>query len=355
MTPGVGPRLYQSLMERFGSAAAVLDAAPSELKSTPGVGSKIAGVIANARNDIDVDAELELCRREGIKILGVEDEAYPRMLSEIVDPPAALFVRGELQPCDAVGIAIVGTRHGTRYGLEQAERLAGGLARAGVTIVSGLARGIDAAAHRGAIDAGGRTLAVLGGGVLNIYPPEHNDLAEAVIASGAIMSEAPPRRAPMNGSFPQRNRIVTGLTLGVLVIEAAERSGALISARHAMEQNREVFAMPGRIDSRMSRGCHRLLRDGAKLVETIDDVLEELGPLVEGTSDDEGREIRHPAELSLNEQEREVLAQIDSDPTTIDVIVKGSGLPVHRVLATISALEMRRLIKRVGGQQLVRL
>ena len=184
--------------------------------------------------------------------------SYPRLLNEIDDPPGILFSLGDIQSSDALAMAIVGTRHATHYGLRQAERLATGLARSGLTIVSGLARGIDAAAHRGALSAGGRTLAVLGSGILNLYPPEHAELAGQIARQGALISEAPPRRAPFSGAFPQRNRLISGLSLGVIVVEAAERSGALISARHGMEQNREVFAIPGRIDSRASAGCHAL-------------------------------------------------------------------------------------------------
>jgi DNA processing protein len=191
---------------------------------------------------------------------------YPQPLDEIPDPPPLLFVHGALQAADALAVAIVGSRHATHYGLTQAERLAGSLARAGFTIVSGLARGIDAAAHRGALAAGGRTLAVLGSGVLNIYPPEHQELAVQIRSQGAVLSEAPPHSNPLSGAFPQRNRIISGLALGVIVVEASARSGALITARHAMEQGRDVFAVPGRVDSRNSHGCHRLIRDGAKLV-----------------------------------------------------------------------------------------
>ena len=234
-----------------------------------------------ARDEIDVQAEFDLCAANGIAILSERDPAYPRALREIHDPPGILFVRGEILPQDALAMAIVGSRHATQYGLAQAERLAGSLARAGLTIVSGLARGIDAAAHRGALAAGGRTLAVLGSGVLNMYPPEHAALADEVAAHGRGDQRSRRRAARrLSGAFPQRNRIISGMSLGVLVVEASTRSGALISARHAMEQGREVFAVPGRVDSRMSHGCHRLIRDGAKLVETADDVLEELGPLV---------------------------------------------------------------------------
>ena len=233
--------------------------------------------------------------------------------------------------------------------------MAAGLARAGLTIVSGLARGIDAAAHRAALDAGGRTIAVLGSGVLNVYPPEHAPLADAIRQQGAVLSELPPLQQPMSGTFPQRNRLITGLSLGVLVVEAAERSGALISASHAAEQGREVFAVPGPADCRMSRGCHRLIRDGAKLVETVEDVLEELGPLFEPLQREDGHTLRHPAELQLNEQERQVLDAIATEPTDLDQVVLTTGLPVPRVLATISVLEIRHLIRRIGGNCVVRL
>jgi DNA processing protein len=253
-----------------------------------------------------------------------------------------------------VAVAIVGTRHATQYGLRQAERLAGSLARAGVTIASGLARGIDAAAHRGALGAGGRTIAVLGSGVLNVYPPEHKELADEVAGHGAVVSESPPRAAPMAGVFPQRNRIISGLSLGVVVVEAGERSGALITARHAMEQGREVFAVPGRIDDRTSHGCHRLIRDGAKLVQSPEDVLEELGPLVEPALGGDGQVVRHPAELLLNELELQVLAAIGSDATAIDDLVAATGLSPAQILSTLSVLEMRHVIRRLSGTLVAR-
>ena len=355
LVPGVGPRIRQALLERFGSPEAVLAAAPSALREVPGVGPKLTGKIAAASNEIDVDAEIALCREHGIGILTESDEAYPRVLREIHDPPGVLFVKGELQPQDGLAIGIVGTRHATHYGLQQAERLAGSLARAGLTVVSGLARGIDSAAHRGALAAGGRTLAVLASGVLNIYPPEHHKLALEVAAQGALLSEAPARAEPLSGTFPQRNRIISGLSLGVIVVEAGQRSGALITARHAMEQGREVFAVPGRVDGRTAQGCHRLIRDGAKLVETVDDVLEELGPLVEATSRDDGQTVHHPAELLLNEQEQKVLAAVGDESTPIDQIVTETGLTVPQVLSTISVLEMRRLIRRLSGTTVVRI
>jgi len=351
---GVGPRTLKSLLEHFGTPAAVLDAPASALREVQGVGPKLSREIVASREKIDAAAELAICRQHGVSVLIPTNPAYPRMLTEIHDPPSVLFVRGEMKPADMLSIAIVGSRHATHYGTTQAERLAGSLARAGLTIISGLARGIDGAAHRGALEAGGRTLAVLGGGVLEIYPPEHKDLAEQVITQGAVMSEAPPRAVPMSGSFPQRNRIISGLALGVIVVEATERSGALISARHAMEQGREVFAVPGRVDSRTSRGCHALIRDGARLIESADDVLEELGPLVASAPREDGSVVRHPAELKLNEAETQVLQAVGSEPTSIDQVVQTSRLPVANVLSTLSVLEMRRLVKRLSGQYVVR-
>jgi len=354
MISGVGPRIRRALLERFGSSAAVLAAAPSELREVHGVGPKLVKKIAGADEEIDVERELDVCRRHGIAILTEKDDGYPRLLREIHDPPGVLFLRGDLKSTDQLAVGIVGTRHGSQYGLRQAERLAGSLARAGLTIVSGLARGIDAAAHRGTLQAGGRTIGVLASGVLNIYPPEHDRLAEEVVAQGALLSEAPPHAQPLSGAFPQRNRLISGLTLGVIIVEAAHRSGALITARHAMEQGREVFAVPGQVDMRTARGCHRLIRDGAKLVETADDVLEELGPLVEATAGEDGRVVHHPAELMLNELEQQVLAVVDSEPTSVDRIVAQSGLPVASVLSTISVLEMRRLVRRLSGTTVVR-
>lgn len=354
LTSGIGPRIRQALMVRFGSARAVFEAAPSDVSQVEGVGPKLSRAISAARREVNVEEELAICREHRIGLVLHSRPEYPRLLKEICDPPGVLFVRGEILPTDATAIAIVGTRHASQYGLAQAQQLAAGLSRAGFTIVSGMARGIDAAAHRGALSAGGRTIAILGGGVLNIYPPEHDELAAEIIQRGAVASESPPRAPALGGTFPQRNRIVTGMCLGVIVVEAAERSGALISARHAMEQGREVFAVPGRVDSRTSRGCHRLIRDGAKLVESVDDVLEELGPLVEAAPREDGREIRHVAELQLNEIEQQVLSAIQDEATSIDDVVVASGLPVPRVLSTVSALEMRRIIRRVSGNSVIR-
>ncbi len=354
LVPGIGPVTHGELVRAFGSPMGVFDAAPSDIRKVPGVGAKLVEQLSLAKESIDVGPQLDICQQHDIRIIARSDASYPQPLAEIYDPPNILFCQGELQESDQVAIAIVGTRHATNYGITVATQLATGLAMAGFTIVSGLARGVDAAAHRGALSAGGRTIAVLGGGLLKMYPPEHAPLAKEIAQSGAVLSESLPMQAPKSGSFPRRNRIVTGLCLGVIVIEAGDRSGALISARTATEQGREVFAVPGRIDNRMSRGCHRLIRDGAKLVESIDDVLEELGPLASPANVDAQTHIRHPAELKLSEQETNVLQAISTETTDFDAVVLATGLPPARVLATISVLEVRRLVRRISGSSFVR-
>ena len=355
LVPGIGPRAYADLVDAFGSPENVLNAAPAQLREVPGVGSKLVQAIVGARDTTNVLEQIEICRNHAIKMFARDDPHYPEPLAKIYDPPAVLFCQGDLTPADNIAVAIVGSRHATNYGIKTAENLARGLSMAGVTIVSGLARGIDAAAHRGALKAGGRTIAVLGGGLLKLYPPEHAELAKEICHQGALITETLPNTPPKSGSFPRRNRIVTGLSLGVVVVEAGERSGALISARLAMEQDREVFAVPGRIDSRMSRGCHGLIRDGAKLVESVDDVLDEFGPLACPTKVDDQTTIRHPAELKLTEQETAVLNAISEQSTEFDQIIQQTGLPASRVLSTISVLEIRKLVRRVSGTRLERI
>ena len=353
LVSGVGPRIFDDLLQCFGSAEGVLNASSDQLKSISGVGFKLAAAIRSA-GQIDIKSVQELCQKHSIKILDRGSVQYPKLLSQIHDPPNILYQQGALLAQDEIAIAVVGSRHATNYGKSTAERLSRELAMSGLTVVSGLARGVDAIAHRSALEAGGRTIAVLGSGLLNIYPQEHIELAFDIRKRGAVLSELAPRNAPHSGAFPQRNRIVTGISLGVVVVEAAERSGALISARLAMEQGREVFAVPGRIDSRMSRGCHELLRDGAKLVETVDDILEELGPLAVPTTNSKGMELRHPAELKLTDQEQMILRSIGAEVTQLESVLEQTGLPASRVLSTISVLEIRRLVRRVSGTAFVR-
>jgi DNA processing protein len=355
MVSGVGPQTARALLGRFGSAGRVLSASLSELRAVPNVGPKLADKIVRARQECDAESELALCRRSDVHILPRDDPGYPPPLENIPDPPGLLYCKGRLQPRDQLAIAIVGSRHCTPYGMRVAERLAAGLGRVGITVVSGLARGIDAAAHRGAIKAGGRSVAVLANGLASIYPPEHEDLARALTECGGLVSEMAMRQAPLAGLFTQRNRIISGLSLGVVVVEATPRSGSLSTAHHAMEQNREVFAVPGPVDSLSSRGCHRLIRDGARLVETVDDILEELGPLVKEvrTSPDEPP-VRHPAELMLTDPERSLLGRLDDTPTGVDDLIASTGMTAAQVMATLSVLELKRLVRRLPGHRFVR-
>ena len=355
MVSGIGPRMRQLLLERFGAAGAILDAPIGQLTEVQGIGPKTAANIRDARQALDPDHEMDLCRENNIDIIAIDDPRYPRSLREIPDPPSILFVDGTFEPHDALSIAIVGSRHCTEYGRRHAKRLAGELCRAGLVVISGMARGIDSAAHQGAIEAGGRTIAVLGSGVLEIYPPENKGLAKQIAEQGAVVSESPPLMKPQGHQFPQRNRIISGMTLGTIIIEASERSGALITARQAYEQGREVFALPGPVDRRTSKGCHQLIRDGAALIETADDIIEALGPLVEGFTDDRGQKVNHPAELQLNEVERKILDAIQQESTLIDSIISETGFPAHQVMATLSVLEIRRLIRKTGGTSVLRL
>jgi DNA processing protein len=355
MVPGVGPQISQALLARFETAGRALEASRGELLSVSGVGPKIAEKIARARQDFDATAELALCRRSGVSVISRGDPEYPPPLENIPDPPGLLYVKGAILPRDQLAIAVVGSRHCTPYGTRMAERLSSALARTGFTVVSGLARGIDAAAHRGAIKAGGRTIAVLANGLASVYPPEHDELARSVVEAGALVSEMPMRQSPLAGLFTQRNRIISGLALGVLVVEATPRSGSLSTASHAMEQNREVFAVPGPADSLPSRGCHRLIRDGARLVETVEDIMEELGPLVqEVRTNPEEPPVRHPAELALSDSERSLLGHLDDRPTAVDDLIASTGMTAGQVMATLSVLELKRLVRRMPGHRFVR-
>ncbi len=356
MVPGVGPLTSRALLDQFGGAGRILDAPEKSLREVPGVGPKLASAIARARREHDPEVELALCQQRSVQPTAPGREGYPQALDNIHDPPPLLYVRGTVEPVDSLAVAVVGSRKCTPYGLRMAERLAGSLARVGLTIVSGLARGIDAAAHRGALRAGGRTIAVLGNGLNAIYPPEHAALADEVAASGTLFSEFPMRQQPLPGLFPQRNRLISGLSLGVLVIEATPRSGSLSTAHHATEQGREVFAVPGPVDSLASRGCHALIRDGARLVETADDILEELksrlGALqapaeVSLPGSDDGPATS--AGLRLNDQERAILGHLDDLPKPVDALIALTGLGASQVMATLSILEMRRLIRRAPG------
>ncbi|MCH1439245.1 MAG: DNA-processing protein DprA [Rubripirellula sp.] len=355
MQSGLGPCTLSTLLKEFGTAKSVLAASTAELLSIHGVGEKTVKHVREA-NDLDQAGEVfRWCERHRINIIPQLSPSFPRSLSEMPDAPALLYVQGQLVSEDRLSVAVVGTRHATPYGITQASRFSYGLAKAGITVVSGLARGIDAAAHRGALDAGGRTVAVLGSGLAKVYPGEHAALADELSRSGAVVSEYAPSCPPRCGQFPQRNRLIAGLTLGTLVVEAPDRSGALITARLAGELNRDVFALPGHINSRASRGCNQLIRDGAILVQSIEELIDELGPLSEEISTAEGYSIRNSSELSLNEIETCVLNAIQPTGNLIDQVIANTPYTAQQVLAVISVLEIRRLIRRLSGQYVSRI
>ncbi len=351
---GVGPRIRHKLQEQFGSASQILNAPRQELLNVPGIGTKLANAIIYRSAKSTAEEEVKRCRQNGYQILSEEAENYPSLLREMPDPPSLLYCKGNLLPEDELAVAIVGSRKCTVYGLQQAEKIAGTLARAGITVVSGLARGIDRAAHQGALNAGGRTIAVMATGLSHIYPPEHQQLSEEVANQGALVTEFPLDQAPVAGLFPQRNRIISGLSMGVVLIEAGRKSGALHTARHAYEQGREVFAVPGRIDHPASAGCHDLIRDGAMLVRSVEDILEGLGPAKTPVMTAQNREVHAPRELSLSEFERDILNLVTLEPQHLNEIVQSSTLDSSRILSTLTILEMRKVVKRLPGGYLVR-
>jgi len=353
MVPGVGPLCFQALVEHFGSALRVLSANEAGLRSVPGIGGKIARSILRFPAEVSMEREEALARSLGIRILTGQDVHYPSSLAQIPSRPPVLYLQGELIEEDEVAVAIVGSRRSTEYGRGVAGDLAYDLASCGLTIVSGMALGIDTAVHRGALKASGRTLAVWGSGLDVLYPPQNRDLAERIPQSGALLSEFPLGTAPVPGNFPRRNRIISGISRGVVVVEAHERSGALITANFAVEQGREVFAVPGSVYLQGSRGCHRLIQMGAKLVEDAEDILEELRlqcplPVRPGARRGEGS--RPPLE-----GEEELLYQMLSDqPLHIDLLIAKSGLPAGRVASLLLSLEIKGYCRQERGKQFQR-
>jgi DNA processing protein len=289
--------------------------------------------------------------RRGYRLLVLGEPDYPPLLAAIPDPPLALAVRGELHREDALALSVVGSRRATPYGRETARRLSRELAASGLTIVSGLARGIDAEAHEGALQGSGRTLAVLGSGLDRLYPPEHQALAERIVERGAILSEFDLDEPPLPSNFPRRNRIITGLTLGTLVVEAAAKSGSLISARLAMEQNRDVFAVPGPIGSPGSEGVHDLLRDGARLVTRVEDVLAELRDEVRDALRHRATKRPAPSDGALDSEERALVDLLQSrhEAVDLDVILDELSLPIERAIAALARLEIEGRVARLPG------
>jgi DNA processing protein len=367
MTPGIGPRAAAKLLERFGSAEAVYSATRAELEKLRLIPEAVDSIIARdlfAR----AEAEIETVRKLGADLLILDDGVYPDLLREIYDPPITLYVKGAWEAClGQPCVAVVGSRRCSTYGQNAALMLARDLAQRGVTVVSGFARGIDAAAHRGALEAGGRTVAVLGTGMGEFYPRDHKRLADEILdRGGAIVTQFPLGTPPVAENFPYRNRIISGLSLGVVVVEAAENSGSLITARLAIEQNREVFAVPGNITSRNSFGTNYLIKGaGAKLVQQWQDIASELPPqiaarLLPPPFSDKRKEKSLADQLSLvphglSRSETLVLKLLTADaPEHIDALVDRTKLSISDLTAALLALEMKELIRALPGRCFVR-
>ncbi len=344
MLESIGPVTVRRLLETFTDPERILQASKAALRQVPGIGEEIAHSITTWEQTIDLAAELARCEAFGCRIITGRDSEYPPQLSQIYDPPIVLYIKGSLKPSDHSGIAIVGARRSTHYGRETARKLARQLAAAGVCIVSGGARGIDSAAHVGALSAQGRTLCVLGNGINRVYPPENRELFERIAQHGAVLTQFPFNRQADRQTFPIRNRIVAGMCLGTVVIEANTKSGALITANMANDYGRQVFAIPGPIHSPQSKGCHQLIKNGAKLCESQEDILSEFEYLFPGLN----RPNESPA-VALNQAENDLLDLIEAQETHIDEITRRSGLSVAAVSVTLLQLEMKGFVAQQPG------
>ena len=355
MIDEVGPVRVRALLDRFGTPESILDASRHDLMQVPGVGDEVARNVTGWREAIDFTGELDRIEKAGIRVVTRDDADYPKRLREIYDPPLVLYVRGVLNERDALAVGVVGSRRTSLYGQEMSRKLAYQIARLGVTVISGLARGIDTAAHKGALQAKGRTVAVIGCGIDTVYPPENKRLADEIVEKGgAVVSEFPFGVKPDRQNFPMRNRIISGWSIGVVVVEANLKSGALITARQAMEQGREVFAVPGRADSILSRGTNKLIKDGAKLTEDVEDILSEFEYLIPNEKVAPDASGGTGSALELSETEAKVMAAIGEEEILVDEIIRATGLTSASVSATLLGLEMKRIVKQLPGRHYAR-
>jgi len=343
---GIGSIRLRALIDAFGNVERAWKA-PAEALQAAGLDRRSLENLLQTRARVDLEAEVRRLAAAGIQALSWEDPAYPPLLREVPAPPPLLYIRGQLQPEDAWAVAVVGTRRISSYGREVTRRLVSALARSGITIVSGLARGVDGVAHRAALEAGGRTIAVLGSGLDQIYPPEHRDLARQIVAAGALLSEYALGTQPEAANFPPRNRIISGLSLGVLVTEAGQNSGALITASYAGEQGRDVFAVPGSILSPGCSGTNRLIQDGARLVLEVADILRELN-LTMVAEQAEARQV-----LPATAEEAALLKCLGSEPLHVDELRQAAGMPIAQVTSTLALMELKGMVRQVGGMKYV--
>jgi len=362
---GVGAVIFARLLKQFGSVESALGASSGALAKVEGVGTKTAEEICRTRDKFDVEKEIALAERIGVWIINIEDERYPVLLKKIYDPPPVLYIKGTLAKSDSLAVAIVGSRQCSYYGSEQASRFAHLLAAAGFTIVSGMARGIDSAAHSGALSAGGRTFAVQGCGLAKIFPPENKQLFEKISQSGACISELSLEFEPLGENFPPRNRIIAGLSLATIVIEASPRSGALITAKAALENSREVMATPGRIDSPLSKGPHSLIKQGAKLVETVEDVIETLEYLQNDFKEFVSESVKQSVQkaqmplfdvtqLKLTEAEKKIFDCLDTEPVHIEQIINQTDIAAGKANAALISLRLKGIAKQLPGNYFVK-
>jgi DNA processing protein len=351
MVPNLGPVRLRKLLEVFETPDRILIARAAELRTVDGVGPELANAIAGWEEKVDLPAELKRIEEFGAKVITQASDLYPPHLRELHNPPILLYVWGELTERDHRAIGVVGSRKTSHYGIECAKKLSYQLAYAGLTVVSGLARGIDTAAHQGALAAKGRTIAVIGSGFMDLYPPENLGLAEKIASSGAVVSEFPMTFPPSPQTFPYRNRIVAGWGDGTLVVEAGLNSGALITANQALENGRQVYAVPGPIDRPTSAGSNRLIQQGAKLVTGAGDILDDMNMLFPPQAAPQ----RPVSTTASSSEEAAILDAIGDAEAQMDTIVARSGIPISRVSSTLLALEMKRLVKQLPGQRFVRL
>ncbi len=353
MVSHVGPVRLRQLLQKFGDPATVLSAKKSALLSVDGINEVTADAISTWESTVDLTGELKRISDFGCHIVISEDENYPELLRQIYDPPIVLYVKGTLSPRDKHGVALVGSRMTTSYGMNVGRKLSYQLAYMGITVVSGGARGIDTAAHQGALSSKGRTIAVLGTGINQVFPAENGPLFEKIISNGALITQFPFNRPADKQSFPIRNRIVAGMTLGTVVVEANLTSGALITANFAVEYGRQVFAVPGPIDSPRSKGCHDLIKKGAKLCEGAEDIVTEFEYLFPTSNKPSISGAQLPG-LTLTENEKLVFEALGADELFIDEIIVKTGLPASAVSVALLTLEMKKLVRQMPGKVFVR-
>ncbi len=354
MVEGLGFKKLESLLRFYGEPSNILKAAKKDLASVDGIGDSIANKITALKKEA-LDKELRLMEKKGVYAASVFDVNYPDNLKNSYSPPIILYIKGDVRPEDADAVAIIGSRKPSYYGISNCEKISADLAARGITVVSGLARGIDTAAHKGAVKSG-RTIAVLGSGLNRIYPPENRELAEEICGKGAVVSEFPMDAPPDRYNFPRRNRVISGLSLGVIVVEAGEKSGALITADFALEDNREVFAVPGRVDSKVSVGTNKLIKEGAILVAAADDVIYEIRSRLKyynerniGLAGSAGAE----KDVSLTEEEKAMKDLLSYDPVYIDTLAEKTNMNVDKIAALLVKLEIKNIVRELPGKNFI--